>query len=51
MDVGGGVGVPVGPDGIGVAAVQANSRDATPSIPKILALDKMLIPPIINPNP
>ncbi len=47
LDVGGGV----GPDGIGVAALQANSSDATPSIPQILAFDNKLIPPILNPKP
>ena len=47
LDVGGGVGVAVG---AGVAVLQANSSHAMPSIPKILALDNTLIPPILNPS-
>ncbi len=46
LDVGDGV-----PVGAGVAELQANSSDTTPSIPKILALDNALIPPILNPKP
>ena len=38
-------------EGAGVAALQANSSDATPAIPKIFALDNTLIPPILNPKP